>query len=72
MVIAVKKAGSQMVLTVQRAASMLSFKHQVSFVDTRNLNVVDRPEDFQELVDQLQKPIKGTQYYVPLGNAAGD
>ncbi len=36
-------------------------------VDTRNLNVVDRPEDFEELVHQLQRPIKGTQYYVPDG-----
>ena len=36
-------------------------------VDTRNLNVVEREQDFEELVTQLQKPIKGTQYYVPLG-----
>jgi len=37
-------------------------------VDTRNLNFVDRSEDFEELVRQLQKPLKGTQYYVPLGS----
>ncbi len=40
-------------------------------VDTRNLNVVDREQDFEELVDQLKKPIKGTQYYVPAGSASG-
>jgi deoxyadenosine/deoxycytidine kinase len=37
-------------------------------VDTRNLNIVERPEDFEELVKQLSKPIKGKEYYVPLGS----
>ena len=37
-------------------------------VDTRHLNFVEREEDFEELVLQLSKPIKGTQYYVPLGS----
>ncbi|MCZ6725788.1 MAG: deoxynucleoside kinase [Acidobacteria bacterium] len=38
-------------------------------VDTRNLDVVERPEDFDELVHQLMKPIKGTQYFVPRGSS---
>lgn len=38
-------------------------------VDTRNLNFVDRPEDFEELVHQLSQPLKGTRYYVPRGAA---
>ena len=33
-------------------------------VDTRNFNFPGRPEDFDELVRLIQKPIKGTQYYV--------
>lgn len=37
-------------------------------VDTRHLNFPQRPEDFEELISQLKKPIKGTQYYVPLGS----
>jgi deoxyadenosine/deoxycytidine kinase len=37
-------------------------------VDTRHLNFPQRPEDFEELIAQLKKPIKGTQYYVPLGS----
>jgi deoxyadenosine/deoxycytidine kinase len=37
-------------------------------IDTRKLDFVQRPEDFEELVRQLQRPIKGTQYYVPLGS----
>jgi deoxyadenosine/deoxycytidine kinase len=38
-------------------------------VDTRNLDVVGRPADFEQLVELLSKPIKGTQYYVPLGSS---
>ncbi|MEM9594973.1 MAG: deoxynucleoside kinase [Acidobacteriota bacterium] len=40
----------------------------VLVVDTRNLNFPERPEDFEELLEQLSKPHKGTQYYVPLGS----
>jgi deoxyadenosine/deoxycytidine kinase len=36
-------------------------------VDTRHLDFPGRPEDFEELVHQLQRPIKGTEYYVALG-----
>ena len=36
-------------------------------IDTRHLNVVQRPEDFDELVAQLMRPIKGTEYFVPAG-----
>ena len=38
-------------------------------VDTRHLNFVDREEDFEELILQLSRPIKGTTYYVPRGAA---
>ncbi len=38
-------------------------------VDTRNLDVVGRSADFDQLVELLSKPIKGTQYYVPLGSS---
>ncbi len=36
-------------------------------VDTRQLNFPARPEDFDELVHQLHRPLKGTQYWVPMG-----
>ena len=32
-------------------------------VDTRRLNFPQRPGDFEDLVAQLRKPIKGIQYY---------
>jgi deoxyadenosine/deoxycytidine kinase len=38
-------------------------------VDTRNLDVVGRLADFEQLVELVSKPIKGTQYYVPLGSS---
>lgn len=36
-------------------------------VDTRQLNFPERPQDLDELVSRLRKPIKGTEYWVPRG-----
>lgn len=36
-------------------------------VDTRDLDFPNRGEDFDDLVQQLQRPVKATQYYVPRG-----
>lgn len=35
-------------------------------VDTRYLDYTSRPEDFEELVHQLQRPIRGTEHFVTL------
>jgi deoxyadenosine/deoxycytidine kinase len=32
-------------------------------VDTRNLNLVGKGDDFDELVEQLKRPIRGTEYF---------
>ena len=37
-------------------------------VDTRHLNFPDRPGDFDELLHRLAKPMKGTEYFQPLGS----
>jgi deoxyguanosine kinase len=37
-------------------------------VDTRHLNFPQRPEDFGELLHRLAKPMKGTEYFQPLGS----
>jgi deoxyadenosine/deoxycytidine kinase len=37
-------------------------------VDTRHLNFPDRPEDFDELLHRLGRPMKGTEYFQPLGS----
>jgi deoxyguanosine kinase len=39
-------------------------------VDTRHLNFPQRPEDFDELIHRLSKPVKGTEYFQPLGSAS--
>lgn len=33
-------------------------------VDTRHLNLVSKGEDFDELLDQLRRPVRGTEYFV--------
>jgi deoxyadenosine/deoxycytidine kinase len=38
-------------------------------VDTRHLNFPQRPEDFDELLHRLSRPIKGTEYFQPLGSS---
>jgi len=38
-------------------------------VDTNEIDFVNRPDDFEDLVAQIQKVKKGVQYYVPAGSA---
>ena len=41
-------------------------------VETSEIDFVDRNEDLQELLHRLSQPIKGTQYFLPLGSASAD
>jgi deoxyguanosine kinase len=36
-------------------------------VDTSEIDFVERNQDLQELLRRLQQPVKGTQYFLPLG-----
>ena len=36
-------------------------------VNTTEIDFVDRNEDLQQLLRRLQEPVKGTQYFLPLG-----
>jgi deoxyguanosine kinase len=38
-------------------------------VNTSDIDFVDRNEDLQELLRKVSEPIKGTQYFLPLGSA---
>lgn len=38
-------------------------------IDTSEIDFVDRNEDLQELLRRLSQPVKGTQYFLPLGPA---
>lgn len=39
-------------------------------VNTSDIDFVDRNEDLQELLRKVSEPIKGTQYFLPLGSEA--
>jgi len=41
-------------------------------VETSEIDFVDRNEDLQELLHRLSQPVKGTQYFLPLGSASAD
>ena len=36
-------------------------------VDTSEIDFVERNDDLQELLRRLRQPVKGTQYFLPLG-----
>lgn len=36
-------------------------------VDTSEIDFVERNQDLQELLNRLRQPVKGTQYFLPLG-----
>ncbi len=38
-------------------------------IDTSEIAFVERSEDLQQLLGRLQEPVKGTQYFLPLGGA---
>ena len=38
-------------------------------IDTSQIDFVDRHEDLQKLLRRLSEPVKGTQYFLPLGPA---
>ena len=40
----------------------------VLVVDTSKSDFVHRPEDLEELLEELSRPVQGTQYFLPLGS----
>jgi len=55
---------------VARAYEHFFFRYSASnllVVNTSEIDFVDRNEDLQELLRRLQQPVKGTQYFLPLG-----
>lgn len=41
-------------------------------IETSEIDFIDRNEDLQELLQRLSQPVKGTQYFLPLGSASAD
>jgi deoxyguanosine kinase len=55
---------------VARGYEHFFFRYSASnllVVDTSEIDFVERSADLQELLRRLRQPVKGTQYYLPLG-----
>jgi deoxyadenosine/deoxycytidine kinase len=74
--IAKKKAPSESKISldylqeVVKAYEHFFFRYSASdllVVNTSEIDFVDRNEDLQQLLRRLQDPVKGTQYFLPLG-----
>jgi deoxyadenosine/deoxycytidine kinase len=55
---------------VARAYEHFFFRYSASnllVVDTSEIDFVERNQDLQELLQRLRQPVKGTQYFLPLG-----
>lgn len=57
---------------IARAYDHFFFRYAASdllVVNTSEIDFVDRNEDLKNLLKRLQQPVKGTQYYLPLGQS---
>jgi deoxyadenosine/deoxycytidine kinase len=57
---------------IARAYDHFFFRYAASdllVVNTSEIDFVERSQDLQNLLHRLQQPVKGTQYYLPLGPA---
>jgi deoxyguanosine kinase len=62
----------QYIEEVARAYEHFFFHYAASdllVVNTSDIDFVERSEDLQQLLHRLQEPVKGTQYFLPLGAA---
>jgi deoxyguanosine kinase len=58
---------------VARAYEHFFFRYEgadLLVIDTSEIDFVERSEDLQQLLRRLQEPVKGTQYFLPLGGTA--
>ncbi|HUL17322.1 MAG TPA: deoxynucleoside kinase [Terriglobales bacterium] len=56
---------------VARAYEHFFFRYEASdllVIDTSEIDFVARNDDLQQLLRRLQEPVKGTQYFLPLGS----
>jgi deoxyguanosine kinase len=61
------------VAAVANAYEHFFFRYSTSnllVVDTSEIDFVERNQDLQELLRRLRQPVKGTQYFLPLGQNA--
>ena len=65
-----KQISPDYVEEVSRAYEHFFFRYEgadLLVIDTSDIDFVERSEDLQQLLRRLQEPVKGTQYFLPLG-----
>jgi deoxyguanosine kinase len=65
-----KQISPEYVEAVANAYDHFFFRYSTSnllVVDTSEIDFVERNQDLQELLRRLRQPVKGTQYFLPLG-----
>jgi deoxyguanosine kinase len=67
-----REISSQYLEAVANAYEHFFFRYSASnllVVDTTEIDFVERNQDLQELLRRLRQPVKGTQYFLPLGQS---
>jgi deoxyadenosine/deoxycytidine kinase len=67
-----KQIAPEYVEEVARAYEHFFFRYagaDLLVIDTSEIDFVERSEDLQQLLRRLQEPVKGTQYFLPLGGS---
>jgi deoxyadenosine/deoxycytidine kinase len=67
-----KQIAIEYVEEVARAYEHFFFRYEgadLLVIDTSEIDFVERSEDLQQLLRRLQEPVKGTQYFLPLGGS---
>jgi deoxyadenosine/deoxycytidine kinase len=67
-----KQISLEYVEAVANAYEHFFFRYSASnllVVDTSEIDFVERNQDLQELLRRLRQPVKGTQYFLPLGQS---
>jgi deoxyguanosine kinase len=65
-----KQISPEYIEEVSRAYEHFFFRYEgadLLVIDTSAIDFVERSEDLQQLLRRLQEPVKGTQYFLPLG-----
>jgi deoxyguanosine kinase len=66
-----KQIAPEYVEEVARAYEHFFFRYagaDLLVIDTSEIDFVERSDDLQQLLRRLQEPVKGTQYFLPLGS----
>jgi deoxyguanosine kinase len=67
-----KQIATEYIEEVARAYEHFFFRYEgadLLVIDTSDIDFVERSEDLQQLLKRLQEPVKGTQYFLPLGGS---